>query len=875
MTFNLRKQAAWCGTILLFLQVIPFSFRQVHAETKEPIDEQVVQAFQSQKPDYLNLVSPIMTSKTSAEIVQAFSFVTNTFKTVVGQPVTLQFTSQLAADQVLVRVPQNGQIYTPLLANGESAQHSHGEYWTFQTPKQQTTFTLPVAFKSPGKYFLTIDHDADHFYLEVEEASQEIYAKSPEEVIETEMNEETQSEEAGKSQQDNAIESEDQIDSIIPVQSVIAIEKNLDISEELIKTEEARILEETRDIQNRSNSTVRNWSGFRSAWNSGSTTTITLQDNVAFSSSILGDSLNVRSNSIELTALASFSLDFLASNNTLAMSSNGNLTVTWIGAIRTSTNTTATTPVISHSGAGTISIGQGVVGMPLAVQSHRNNTPVVSMNGSSTLQMGSGNNPRIITGGTTRSPLNLSGTSSLVMERGRIGSTSGIVSPIESSPNSNIYIRGANVTMTGWINLEGIVMNSSFSESWHSVDAHIRGANGSIVVSSTSNPNDFSERYLFNFNHSGYRSLIVGASSSDGFNPPLPSHALMLQASPSEGGRPTAGATTIIQGSTTTIQANPNETFDFIRWEIVSGTGSSIASATNATTTFTMGTSDTTLQAVYQRKQGGDITVSYIDESMNELAEPDIIRGLLDDEYKTQPKEIDGYSLNGMPENASGRFTEEAQTVTYTYSKDQLDPVSPLDPLDPDKEVDPENPPVLPEDQGAFSIDFVSQFNFGSQVISTQDQTYYAQAQRLLKDDGTVDETEERPNYIQVSDRRSENQRDGWTLSVRQLENFQTKNNDHELIGASLRFLNQQVATAQDGTPPGVQETSDLTLIPGEKHILLQAKETEGAGTWIYRFGDAQSADQSVALDVPKTVTPNAAQYKTTLNWELSAVPDN
>ncbi|NMP59772.1 WxL domain-containing protein [Enterococcus mundtii] len=200
--------------------------------------------------------------------------------------------------------------------------------------------------------------------------------------------------------------------------------------------------------------------------------------------------------------------------------------------------------------------------------------------------------------------------------------------------------------------------------------------------------------------------------------------------------------------------------------------------------------------------------------------------------------------------------------------------VFPVDPLDPEKEVDPENQPELPENQGQLSVDFVSSFNFGSQPITANDQTYYAQPQRLLNADGTVNETEERPNYVQISDRRPENDRNGWQLAVTQNYPFLATNN-RELNGARLRLTNQQLATAQGGSAPEFQQTNPLALVPGNRRILLMAQGTEGTGTWIYRFGDQETANKSVALDVPKGANPEAARYETTLTWELSAVPGN
>lgn len=203
-----------------------------------------------------------------------------------------------------------------------------------------------------------------------------------------------------------------------------------------------------------------------------------------------------------------------------------------------------------------------------------------------------------------------------------------------------------------------------------------------------------------------------------------------------------------------------------------------------------------------------------------------------------------------------------------------FDPVAPVDPLDPENEVLPENQPELPEEQGALSIDFISRFNFGKQNISVKDKTYYAQPQRLLNEDGTVNETQKRPNFIQISDRRPDNERSGWQLSVTQNGQFSNENG-HELIGSEIQLFNQELVTAQGGTAPTLQEETVQRIIPNTKKILLQADEESGTGTWIYRFGDAETADKSVGLYVPKGTNPEAKEYSTTLTWELSSVPGN
>jgi len=137
-------------------------------------------------------------------------------------------------------------------------------------------------------------------------------------------------------------------------------------------------------------------------------------------------------------------------------------------------------------------------------------------------------------------------------------------------------------------------------------------------------------------------------------------------------------------------------------------------------------------------------------------------------------------------------------------------------------------------------------------------------------------EGEERPNYVQISDRRPTQERDGWELSVRQNDQFTDRATGQELTGARLVLQNQQIASAQGGTAPGLAHTNPMTLNPGgAKRTLLKAQGPEGEGTWIYRFGDAESADKSVVLEVPRGATPSTASYQTTLTWELSSVPAN
>ncbi|WP_438770503.1 WxL domain-containing protein [Enterococcus sp. DIV0213h] len=265
------------------------------------------------------------------------------------------------------------------------------------------------------------------------------------------------------------------------------------------------------------------------------------------------------------------------------------------------------------------------------------------------------------------------------------------------------------------------------------------------------------------------------------------------------------------------------------------------------------------------------VIAKYLDANSNEIIESEVITGLLGENYQTRAKQISGYQLIDSPSNGAGEFSRKTIEVCYVYETAN---VSPVDPMNPEIEVDPENQPKLPEDQGLLSIDFISSFTFGSQAISAQTKRYYAQPQRLLNLDGTLNDAEERPNYIQVSDRRPDNERKGWTLAVTQNNQF-TDRQDNQLRGAHLVLNNQQFASVQENGEPTLQNQDGVVLIPEQKIPLVTASNGQGAGTWVYRFGDGESAGESVALEVPPSADPRATTYQTTLTWELSVVPNN
>ncbi|WP_438785457.1 WxL domain-containing protein [Enterococcus sp. DIV0421] len=190
--------------------------------------------------------------------------------------------------------------------------------------------------------------------------------------------------------------------------------------------------------------------------------------------------------------------------------------------------------------------------------------------------------------------------------------------------------------------------------------------------------------------------------------------------------------------------------------------------------------------------------------------------------------------------------------------------------MNPDVDVDPDNRPTLPENQGLISIDFISQFDFGHVPIRSS-QAYYPALPQKLRNAENDPAGEERPNYVQISDRREEST--GWTLSARLDEAGFVSEEGHQLRGVQLLLNNIRMATTSSNTSSAPTYWESRELNAG-RQILAKAEEGQGSGTWIQRFGDGETMDQSVMLEVPVSATPQATSYTGIIHWELSFVPE-
>ncbi len=73
-----------------------------------------------------------------------------------------------------------------------------------------------------------------------------------------------------------------------------------------------------------------------------------------------------------------------------------------------------------------------------------------------------------------------------------------------------------------------------------------------------------------------------------------------------------------------------------------------------------------------QPVKGGDVTSKYIDTDGNKISDDAVKTGNIGETYTTEQKSIEGYTFKEVQGKPSGQFTDQAQTVTYVYTKDEI-----------------------------------------------------------------------------------------------------------------------------------------------------------------------------------------------------------
>ncbi len=73
-----------------------------------------------------------------------------------------------------------------------------------------------------------------------------------------------------------------------------------------------------------------------------------------------------------------------------------------------------------------------------------------------------------------------------------------------------------------------------------------------------------------------------------------------------------------------------------------------------------------------QPAKGRDVTAKYIDTDGNKISDDAVKTGNVGETYTTEQKSIEGYIFKEVQGNTTGQFTDQAQTVTYVYTKNEI-----------------------------------------------------------------------------------------------------------------------------------------------------------------------------------------------------------
>ncbi|MFP8918574.1 WxL domain-containing protein [Enterococcus innesii] len=235
--------------------------------------------------------------------------------------------------------------------------------------------------------------------------------------------------------------------------------------------------------------------------------------------------------------------------------------------------------------------------------------------------------------------------------------------------------------------------------------------------------------------------------------------------------------------------------------------------------------------------------------------------------------------------NETREVTTEGQ-VQFTAPTDEDGEPEVIPPIDPEVGPDVEIDPEVPGTTGPLSIMKAATMNFGSQVISNQDQVYnmVAEMQQLR---GTEGDENKVPyvSFAQVQDLRGTNA--GWDLQV-SLSDFTSNTQNNVLTGAEIEFVDSRIqyeGTNTENAPSA--HTTGLTLLPnGAARSVMTAAQGQGAGASSVIWGDqadlnAQFADEeietvtnnAIQLSIPGSTAKDATTYTSTLSWELTSTP--
>ncbi|KRL59016.1 hypothetical protein FC69_GL001995 [Latilactobacillus fuchuensis DSM 14340 = JCM 11249] len=127
-----------------------------------------------------------------------------------------------------------------------------------------------------------------------------------------------------------------------------------------------------------------------------------------------------------------------------------------------------------------------------------------------------------------------------------------------------------------------------------------------------------------------------------------------------------------------TLTGNVGATYQAVQTPIAGYTYKQVSG--NPTGTF--GTVAQTVTYIYTKNpvQSGDVTVNYQDVDGNQIAASKTLTGNVGVSYQAVQASITGYTYKQVVGNATGQFSDKAQTVTYIYTKNATKPTQVIDP---------------------------------------------------------------------------------------------------------------------------------------------------------------------------------------------------
>ncbi|WP_207496594.1 WxL domain-containing protein, partial [Enterococcus hirae] len=224
----------------------------------------------------------------------------------------------------------------------------------------------------------------------------------------------------------------------------------------------------------------------------------------------------------------------------------------------------------------------------------------------------------------------------------------------------------------------------------------------------------------------------------------------------------------------------------------------------------------------------------------------------------TIPKQMAGTVIKAIVKK-NGLSSEAETTVVEDSNNNET--------VDPTPGEDGGDVVVPPAQEGSFAIAYAPSFDFGSQEITSQAQTYQAKYLELESAENP-DQTRKRAHFAQVRDLRGDATK-GWTLTAAQTKEF--TNGTSKLTGAQIKLSNNSVKkTVTSSNVMG----HDLTL-SSDASTVMNANVGEGQGISSIVWGETVSGDvnSSVELDVLANSDIQKGAYSSEITWMLQSVP--